>query len=191
MFGFIKKSICAAALLQVCLSISISASAAQMQNALPVVTRVDEIIEGALYKYVEDYDRDDLEEQSNAANEYAGNLNGIFSQGLIYNFDYDYNSFVTRADALECIIKVIGQVDDQVPGRWESVGMRSLDLYDAYHYGSVYAENYIWSAANMTQEYRVTEYKPNDKTGCKGCLTLIDADNREEYIYSIRTDTAR
>lgn len=178
MFSVMKKSICAIAALTICLGISISAMASSLQNALPIESRMDEVIEGALYKYIKDGSLSEKEKW----NEYCNNINNMLNEGNAYNFYYDDDSFVSRADAIECIMKVIGLTDD-LSSNAPSVVTMSTDILDTFNFGSIYAQNYIWSASNMASEYAASGYDPNDKTGCKGCLTLLNTEHNSEYMF--------
>lgn len=180
------------ALLNCCI-VSVSAMELPWNNALPVETRVNEIMEASLYKYVDKnttQERDWIENSNNAENEawiehvnstyneYQNNINNILDNGNIYNFYCNDEDFVCRADVLEAIMKVIGLTDDMTSLTPVAMNINT-DVTDSFDYGSVYAQNYIWSASKTVSGYKYT----SDENGCGGALTLFNTENNSEYIF--------
>ena len=131
----------------------------QVCNAETVVERVDDILNGFLYKY-EGYGGYDYETVKKAA-----------ESGTIYNFTVASSSYINRANALSSIMKVIGLNDDLVCSA-QLIESNELDVHQSYSNGSTVVAQYIWSALEKFESSY--EYEVSDSKGFKGSLTSLD-----------------
>ena len=97
-------------------------------------------------------------------------MNAVQS-GEIYNFRYNGNSYINRANALASIIKVMGLSDDFI-NHLLLVEDNNYDVYYSYNSSSVFTAQYILSALRTFDD--VEDYEVSDSNGFKGSLTSLD-----------------
>lgn len=158
----------ALAVMSMCLANSVSAeqpTEVSVCNAKTIEERVDDILNSFLYSYEKD-----SEGFSTIGGDYDAVMNAVQS-GEIYNFRYDGNSYINRANALASIIKVMGVSDDFI-NHLLLVEDNNYDVYYSYNSGSVFTAQYILSALRTFDD--VEDYEVSDSNGFKGSLTSLD-----------------